>query len=100
MNTPTQSIQSQPSSTEEDGQNNNNFTPKQPRFFDGLTFVYAETVFIGQMLTVFAVVSVALYNLTTTDGAPQPLWIALLGSCLGYVLPNPKPKRWRRPLFT
>ena len=63
------------------------------------TKYHAEMVFIGQMLVIFAVVGVALYNLSITSGEPQTLWVALLGSCLGYVLPNPKPKAWR-PLFT
>lgn len=47
-----------------------------------------EIVFFCQMVIIYAVVSVALFNLTR-DREPDKLWVALLGSCLGYVLPNP-----------
>lgn len=47
-----------------------------------------EIVFFCQIILVYAVVAVALVNLTRGHG-PDQLWIALLGSCLGYVLPAP-----------
>ena len=48
----------------------------------------SEIVFFCQMLIIYAVVTVSLFNLSRGNGTEQ-LWIALLGSCLGYVLPNP-----------
>ena len=47
-----------------------------------------EIVFFSQMLIITIVVSVSLYNLTR-DGESDRLWVALLSSCLGYILPNP-----------
>lgn len=40
------------------------------------------------MILIYVVVGVSLFNLTRGHGADN-LWVALLGSCLGYVLPNP-----------
>ena len=48
----------------------------------------SEIVFFCQMLVIYAVVAVSLFNLTRGEGSDQ-LWTALLSSCLGYVLPNP-----------
>lgn len=48
----------------------------------------SEIVFLCQMLLIYVVIGVSLFNLTTGRG-PDNLWVALLGSCLGYVLPNP-----------
>ena len=47
-----------------------------------------EIVFICQMLLIYIVVGVSLFNLTTDRGSSK-LWIALLGSSLGYILPQP-----------
>ena|ERR1700729_2108306 len=51
-----------------------------------------EVVFISQMLVIYVVIGVSLVNLTrgTGDAHEGKLWIALLSSCLGYILPNPK----------
>ena len=52
-----------------------------------------EVVFFSQILVVFGVVVASIYNLST-EGCEQPeMWTALLSSCLGYILPNPKLKR-------
>ena len=48
----------------------------------------SEIVFFCQMILIYAVVGVSLFNLTHGHG-PDHLWVVLLGSCLGYVLPNP-----------
>ena len=48
-------------------------------------------VFLSQLLLIYVVVIVSLYNLTQgkcTEEQRQ-LWVALLSSCLGYLLPNP-----------
>lgn len=49
----------------------------------------SEIVFVCQILIIYVVVSVSLYNLTREGGGPDKLWVALLSSCLGYLLPNP-----------
>ena len=51
-----------------------------------------EVVFISQILVIYIVIGVSLFNLTTGngDGNEGKLWIVLLSSCLGYLLPNPK----------
>lgn len=54
----------------------------------GQTLPRSEIVYLCQMLLIFSVVAVSLYNLTSGAGDGK-LWTALLSSCLGYVLPNP-----------
>ena len=48
----------------------------------------SEIVFFCQMVLIYVVVGVSLFNLTSGDG-PSKLWVALLASCLGYILPHP-----------
>ena len=48
----------------------------------------SEIVFFCQVFIIFVVIVFAGYNLTTETGDSN-LWTALLGSCLGYLLPNP-----------
>ena len=48
-----------------------------------------EIVFGVQVLAVFTVVIAAIYNLTVGGSADRELWIALLSSALGYMLPSP-----------
>ncbi len=50
-----------------------------------------EIVFISQVLIVYIVVFTSIVNLSINNGDSN-LWIALLGSCLGYILPSPKLK--------
>ena len=56
--------------------------------FFGRRVPRSEIVFFCQMILIYVVVAVSLFNLTREHG-PDNLWVALLGSCLGYVLPNP-----------
>ena len=59
------------------------------RFF-GKRVPRGEAVFVCQIIIIYTVIAVALYNLTRNErGSQDKLWIALLGSCLGYILPNP-----------
>ena len=45
-------------------------------------------LFIAQVLAVYIVIAISLYNLTqTTDN--RDLWISLLSSSIGYLLPSP-----------
>ena len=52
----------------------------------------AEIVFLCQVVVLYTIIAVSIYNLTTghTD---SNLWTALLSSSLGYLLPNPSVKR-------
>ena len=47
-----------------------------------------EIVFFTQMLLIFTVITASIYNLTTRH-EDKSLWITLLSSSLGYVLPSP-----------
>lgn len=49
----------------------------------------SEIVYGSQILLIYLVVGTAIYNLSTGQGDSN-LWTALLSSCLGYILPNPK----------
>jgi len=49
-------------------------------------------VFIFQIVLVYVVVGTCLFNLTTDNLPYKELWIALLSSCVGYLLPNPSLK--------
>ncbi len=51
-----------------------------------------EIVFLCQVIILYTVIVVSIYNLTVGHG-DSTLWIALLSSSLGYLLPNPSLKR-------
>lgn len=51
--------------------------------------IKSELVFFSQVIVVYIVVCMCLYNLTTGNGDSN-LWSALLSGSLGYLLPNPK----------
>jgi hypothetical protein len=52
----------------------------------------SELVFFSQVIILYVVVCLCLYNLTTGRGDSN-LWSALLSGCLGYLLPNPTIKQ-------
>ena len=52
----------------------------------------SEIVFFCQVVILYTVIVVSIYNLTKGSGDSN-LWMALLSSCLGYLLPNPSMKR-------
>ena len=60
--------------------------------FFGREFPRSEVVFVCQILLIYIVVCVSVYNLTVGTGNDK-LWITFLSSCIGYTLPNPKIKR-------
>lgn len=62
----------------------------------GYNFPRTEIVFFTQMLLVYAVVITCLVNLTVGNDH-HTLWVALLSSSLGYVMPSPKIKKAYRP---
>ena len=55
----------------------------------GSDYPRREIVFLTQVLAVYAVVIASIYNLTVDGGGDRELWIALLSSALGYMLPCP-----------
>jgi hypothetical protein len=50
-----------------------------------------EMIYFCQIISIFIVMITALCNLSYKTG-DESLWTALLTSCLGYMLPNPKIK--------
>jgi hypothetical protein len=48
-----------------------------------------EIVFFRQIVIIYTVICVSIFNLTRGHGQSD-LWTALLSSSLGYLLPNPK----------
>lgn len=54
----------------------------------GATLPQSEIVFMCQMVLLYVVTITALINLSR-GVEPSNLWVALLSSCLGYVLPSP-----------
>ena len=51
-----------------------------------------EIVFLCQVIILYTVIVVSIYNLTVGH-VDSTLWTALLSSSLGYLLPNPSLKR-------
>ena len=51
-----------------------------------------EIVFLCQVVVLYTVILISIYNLTTGNGDSN-LWTALLSSSLGYLLPNPTLRR-------
>ena len=51
-----------------------------------------EIVFLCQVIILYTVMVISIYNLTVRHG-DSTLWTALLSSSLGYLLPNPSLKR-------
>ena len=49
-------------------------------------------MFLCQVVVLYMVIVVSIYNLTVGHG-DSTLWTALLSSSLGYLLPNPSMKR-------
>ena len=51
-----------------------------------------EIVFLSQTLIISIVIISYIYNLSRSDRKDENIWTTLLGSCLGYMLPNPSLK--------
>ena len=58
----------------------------------GKQFPKNEVVFFCQVFILYVVIITSIVNLSLQRDNGQ-LWIALLSSCLGYLLPNPSIKR-------
>ena len=54
----------------------------------GYKFPRREVVYFSQIVIIYIVILFCLVNLTFNVGASN-IWVALLGSCLGYLLPQP-----------
>ena len=52
----------------------------------------SELVFFSQVIIIYIVVCLCLFNLTTGRDDSN-LWSALLSGCMGYLLPNPTIKK-------
>ena len=51
----------------------------------------SEIVYLCQVLLILSIILVSIYNLTNQQG-DQQLWLTLLCSCMGYLLPSPSMK--------
>ena len=69
-----------------------NVSMRRPRSrlwqFCGRRLPRMEIVYFCQILIIYVIILTSLINLSLKNG-PINLWIALLGSCLGYLLPHP-----------
>lgn len=52
----------------------------------------SEVVYLCQIVVLYTVIVVSIYNLTV-ESSNATLWTALLSSCLGYLLPQPTIKK-------
>ena len=52
----------------------------------------SEIVFFSQTIIIFTVIVACIFNLSRSDRKDENIWTTLLGSCLGYMLPNPSLK--------
>ena len=57
----------------------------------GYKFPRQEVVYFSQTLLIYLVTLTCLINLSVGIGESN-LWTALLGSCLGYIMPHPSMK--------
>ena len=46
-------------------------------------------LFFAQVFAVYVVIAISLYNLTLDDITNKDLWVSLLSSSVGYLLPSP-----------
>lgn len=50
----------------------------------------AEVVFFSQMLVIYTVILAAIFNMSL--GNSSQVWLVLLSTCIGAILPSPKVK--------
>ena len=55
----------------------------------GYKFPRQEVVYFSQTVIIYVVIFTCLINLSFGIGEDSTLWTALLGSCLGYIMPHP-----------
>jgi len=66
--------------------------------FFGSEIPSAEIVFFCQIVEIYIIICTSLYNLSA-GSEPANLWITLLSSCVGYLLPSPALKLKRRDVL-
>ena len=94
---PSQNLILRGSATEEEEEEDEVDTVEKPISTDGWHIFCRECpkeeiVFLCQVIILYTVIVVSIYNLTVEHG-DSTLWTALLSSSLGYLLPNPSLKR-------
>ena len=52
-----------------------------------------RVLFVSQVVLVYIVVIACILNLSINKGENERVWIVLLSSCMGYLLPSPKLKQ-------
>ena len=57
--------------------------------FLGGKFPKQEVIYFTQVVLIYIVVIACIVNLSFWDDN-QSLWVSLLSSCIGYILPSPK----------
>ena len=57
-----------------------------------------EVVFFAQVICIYVVIIACIVNLSLQLGESN-LWVALLSSCLGYLLPSPTLSKHERPIL-
>lgn len=60
----------------------------RPWMIGGKQVPSSEIVYFSQILIVYIVIITCIINLSFSNG-PHDLWIALMSSSLGYILPSP-----------
>jgi hypothetical protein len=65
----------------------------RPWYFWGKSVPKSEIVFGTQVFLIYIIVVTSIVNLSLNGSeGDSKIWIILLSSCLGYILPNPKLK--------
>lgn len=64
----------------------------------GHKFPRREVVYFSQTFIIYIVILACLINISIGNGESN-LWVALLGSCLGYILPHPSMPEHDRPFL-
>ena len=59
---------------------------------DARNKISPEIVYFSQIFVIYVIIGTAIYNITF-KGDDANLWVGLLCSCLGYILPAPTLKR-------
>lgn len=55
----------------------------------------SQVVYFSQIIIIYIMIITCILNLSFKNGDSN-LWIVLIGSCLGYILPSPKIKQKKK----
>ena len=69
----------------------------RPWTIAGKNIPSSEIVFFSQIILVYIVIITCIANLSLHNG-PHDLWIALMSSSLGYILPSPAISKRRKAI--